>query len=513
MFPGPVGPQGEKGEKGDKGDKGNNAFVTGITTLSDGRLVLTFNDLTSFTTESLKGETGDKGDRGEQGPKGSPGASIDHIKFVDTAVDSHGNTIHLVAGRPGAVDVYEVFGDPDGHNKIGTFNIRNGSNAGLTPEEVAGLYESNTDTNKYTDAEKDTVRTFTSTIQTALDNLNDNAPSGLDTLGKIANSLGDDADFATTINNLLSDKLDSSLYSAIDVKNKYESNANTNVFTDAYRDKLRAVVLDSTARDSANRDRSNHTGTQSIGTITDSATHKVMTTAERTKLSKVPNDTNDELNTLSSKLDSNDPAMSNLQNVVDYSKGLNSKITNLTMDDIDETTLTKKLTSVERADIANAKAKLRGIEDNATGDQTASEIKSLYESNSDTNAFTDSDKALLSTALQSHQDISGKADKSQILTNVPANAVFTDTTYSNADIKSMYEANNDTNAFTDAEKVKLGKALTSHQDLSSYVKSNRVLTDVPANAVFTDTTYDAQTIKSLYESNSGRTCSNTRSSK
>ena len=194
--------------------------------------------------------------------------------------------------------------------------------------------------------------------------------------------------------------------------------------------------------------------------------------------------------------------MSNLQNVVDYSKGLNSKITNLTMDDIDETTLTKKLTSVERTDIANAKAKLRGIEDNATGDQTASEIKSLYESNSDTNAFTDSDKALLSTALQSHQDISGKADKSQILTNVPANAVFTDTTYSNADIKSMYEANNDTNAFTDAEKVKLGKALTSHQDLSSYVKSNRVLTDVPANAVFTDTTYDAQTIKSLYESNS-----------
>ena len=95
---------------------------------------------------------------------------------------------------------------------------------------------------------------------------------------------------------MLADKLDSSLYSAIDVKNKYESNANTNVFTDAYRDKLRAVVLDSTARDNANRDRANHTGTQSIDTITDSVTHKVMTTAERTKLSKVPNDTNDELN-------------------------------------------------------------------------------------------------------------------------------------------------------------------------------------------------------------------------
>ena len=109
---------------------------------------------------------------------------------------------------------------------------------------------------------------------------------------------------------------------------------------------------------------------------------------------------------------------------------------------------------------------------------------------------------MVATALQRHQDISGKADKSQVLTDVPANAVFTDTTYSNADIKTMYEANNDTNAFTDAEKVKLGNALTSHQDLSGYVRSSQVLTDVPANAVFTDTTYDAQTIKYLYESNS-----------
>ena len=37
-------------------------------------------------------------------------------------------------------------------------------------------------------------------------------------------------------------------------------------------------------------------------------------------------------------------------------------------------------------------SKLAAIEANATADQTASQIKSLYESNSDTNAFTDDDE-------------------------------------------------------------------------------------------------------------------------
>ena len=495
---GPIGPIGPKGEKGDNGE---NAIVTGITTLPDGRLVLTFNNSGSFTTESLKGDKGDKGDQGDEGPKGPPGDDIDHVSFVDTTTDSHGNLIHLTAGQPGAVDTYDVFGDSLGHNKLGTFKIRNGSNIGLTPAEVAGVYESNSDTNKYTDADRDAVSSLSRTIQSAVDDIVDNAPSALNTLNKISRSIGNDENFATTVNTLLSRKVNTATYTASDVKAKYESNSNTNPFTDAERDKLKAVVLDSTAKDNANRNRANHTGTQSIETITESTAHKVMTAAERTKLSKVPNDTSSELTSISSKLSSNDSSLNDLQDLVDYSKSIKSKVDSLTMDDIDETTLTKKLTSAERTDIANAKSKLSGIEDNATGDQTASEIKSLYESNSDTNAFTDNDKSLVATALQRHQDISGKADKSQVLTDVPSNAVFTDTTYSNADIKTMYEANNDTNAFTDAEKAKLGNALTSHQDLSGYVRSNRVLTDVPANAVFTDTTYDAQTIKSLYESN------------
>lgn len=42
--------------------------------------------------------------------------------------------------------------------------------------------------------------------------------------------------------------------------------------------------------------------------------------------------------------------------------------------------------------ISSSKLKLDGIEDNATADLTGSEIKSLYEAESDTNAFTDSEK-------------------------------------------------------------------------------------------------------------------------
>jgi len=83
-------------------------------------------------------------------------------------------------------------------------------------------------------------------------------------------------------------------------------------------------------------------------------------------------------------------------------------------------------------------SKLDGIEASATADQTASEIKTAYESNSDTNAFTDAEKTKLS--------------------GVESNATADQT---NSEIKTAYEANSDTNAFTDAEKTKLSGVETS----------------------------------------------------
>ena len=58
-----------------------------------------------------------------------------------------------------------------------------------------------------------------------------------------------------------------------------------------------------------------------------------MTAAERTKLSNVPSDTTSELTALSAKLSSNDSSLDDLQDLVDHSKGIKSKVDNLTMDD------------------------------------------------------------------------------------------------------------------------------------------------------------------------------------
>lgn len=52
------------------------------------------------------------------------------------------------------------------------------------------------------------------------------------------------------------------------------------------------------------------------------------------------------------------------------------------------------------------KTKLDGIETNATADQTASEIKTAYESNADTNAFTDAEKTKLGTVASNANNYS-----------------------------------------------------------------------------------------------------------
>lgn len=78
------------------------------------------------------------------------------------------------------------------------------------------------------------------------------------------------------------------------------------------------------------------------------------------------------------------------------------------------------------------KTKLNNIEANATADQTGTEIKALYEAEADTNAFTDAEKAKLS--------------------GIEANATADQ---SGAEIKILYEAEANTNPFTDAERLKL----------------------------------------------------------
>jgi len=141
------------------------------------------------------------------------------------------------------------------------------------------------------------------------------------------------------------------------------------------------------------------------------------------------------------------------------------------------------------ATVTSNSAKLSGIENNATADQTGAEIKSLYEAEANTNAFTDDEKSKLS-GLQNLSDLDGAA------------------------IKQRYEAEDDTNSFTDALKAKL-QAIESSATSDQTGAEIKALYEAEANA-FTDSLYSKlsgiessatadQTgaeIKSLYESES-----------
>lgn len=89
--------------------------------------------------------------------------------------------------------------------------------------------------------------------------------------------------------------------------------------------------------------------------------------------------------------------------------------------------------------------KLSGIEDGATADQTDSQIKTAYENNADTNAYTDSEKTKLSGI-----ETGATADQSD------------------AEIKTAYENNSNTNAYTDADETKVGHiSVTQAVDLDT----------------------------------------------
>lgn len=172
----------------------------------------------------------------------------------------------------------------------------------------------------------------------------------------------------------------------------------------------------------------------------------------------------------------------------------------LDADDIDDTSTTNKYTTA--ADIT----KLSGIETGAEVNPTASEIKTSYESNADTNAYTDSEKTKLA-GVEANADVTdttnveaaGALMDSEV-TNLAQVKAFDSSDYATAaqgaladsaqqpptegafvdgdktkldgiesgaevnptasEIKTSYESNADTNAYTDAEKTKLSGIAT-----------------------------------------------------
>jgi hypothetical protein len=131
--------------------------------------------------------------------------------------------------------------------------------------------------------------------------------------------------------------------------------------------------------------------------------------------------------------------------------------------------------TVDGRDVSVDGTKLDGIETGATADQTAAEIKSLYEGNSNTNVLSDAEKTKLAgietaatadqtnaeirTAVEAATDSNVFTDADHTKLNGIETAATADQT--GAEIKSAYEGEANTNAFTDAEKTKLSGIETS----------------------------------------------------
>jgi len=153
------GPRGYQGPVGARGLRGENSEVVSIVTNEDATLTITFNNGYTHTTPPLSGKDGrdgrdgKDGATGERGLRGLDGYHVHHIRFNNKAVGPLGENITLVAGQPDVTDEYLVFGDVEETILLGSFYIHNGANS-LTRLEVKEFYESNTDTNAFTDTEK-----------------------------------------------------------------------------------------------------------------------------------------------------------------------------------------------------------------------------------------------------------------------------------------------------------------------------------------------------------------------
>ena len=119
--------------------------------------------------------------------------------------------------------------------------------------------------------------------------------------------------------------------------------------------------------------------------------------------------------------------------------------------------------TIDGRDVAADGTKLDTIETNATADQTGAQIKVAYEAESDTNAFTDADHSKLDA--------------------IEAGATADQTA---AQIKVAYESNSDTNEFSDAEQTKLSNIEASATADQTAAEIRTLVGSATDSNVFTD---------------------------
>lgn len=280
----------------------------------------------------------------------------------------------------------------------------------------------------------------------------------------------------------------------LEIKTAYENNANTNAFTDAEQTKLVGIDSGATANstDVTLLNRANHTGTQTLSTISDAGAlaakntiatgdvdNNAITTAKleqiatksilgRTSASTGDIEEIDIATTLKTDLNltSTDVGLGNVNNTSDAAKPISTatqtaldaklaKASNLS-------DVTNRQTSLDNlTDVANATNEYILTKDTATGNAvfkaapggaggTNLSIGTITGTTLDINSDTGND-ATIPAATLSNAGLLTSSDKAK-LNGVEANATADQT---DAEIKTAYENNADTNAFTDAEKTNL----------------------------------------------------------
>lgn len=150
-------------------------------------------------------------------------------------------------------------------DQLGLGNVENKSSASIRSE----LSSANVTTALgFIPANHATTYTKTET-DTRIQNVIDSAPAALDTLAELANALNNDADFASTVTNQLTTKVDK-------VEGKQLS---TEDYTTTEKTKLAGIA--------AGANNYTHPSTHSLDIITETTDKKILTSSERTKLASI----------------------------------------------------------------------------------------------------------------------------------------------------------------------------------------------------------------------------------
>ena len=266
--------------------------------------------------------------------------------------------------------------------------------------------------------------TFSSSIQTYTDakvaGLVDSAPGTLNTLNELAAALGDDANMSASFATTLGTKLPTATHTAFSSSNASAlrteySGADTTLSASAHSDRVAKInVLSGSA----------HTQRAAIDAkiaaldstyATDASVSSLSASAHtrREQISASLQSTIDGLDALGISTDTERGALSSSAHTQRVALNSAQTTANNNLSSSIATALRAEITSGDAAFLTSASigatindnaVKLSGIESGATADQSDSEIKTAYENNSDTNAFTD---ALLSklNAIEASADV------------------------------------------------------------------------------------------------------------